>query len=179
MSSVDLPTPGSPPIKTRLPGTMPPPSTRFSSPHSSLVRGAFSAEICVKGTGWAGWSGFGLESRAAFLTWNSWSVFQARQCGHWPAHRRLSPPQSVQTKVMVGFAMGRLCTHDRAFDKGARTLLPVRDVVTGERQDAALTTPGAASLYPPVGGRLHLRRPHPRGGRRHRSRLPPHSPVRV
>jgi len=53
----------------------------------------------------AGSIGLGLESLVALRTWNSWSVFQARQCGHWPAQRRLSPPHSVQTKVMVDFGI--------------------------------------------------------------------------
>src|SRR5436190_15999313 len=51
MRRVDLPTPGSPPTRTRLPGTIPPPSTRFSSPHARRRRGAESAEIWVTGTG--------------------------------------------------------------------------------------------------------------------------------
>jgi hypothetical protein len=53
----------------------------------------------------AGSSGLVFEFLFAFLTWNSWSVFQARQWGHWPAQRTLSPPHSVQTKVMVDFAI--------------------------------------------------------------------------
>src|SRR5919204_6701987 len=111
MRSVDLPTPGSPPIRTRLPETMPPPSTRLSSPHSSLVRGASSAPSSVSAMARARSRGLGLESFVALRTWNSCSVFHARQCGHWPAHRRLSPPHSVQTKVVVDFGM-RIKTVD-------------------------------------------------------------------
>jgi hypothetical protein len=35
-------------------------------------------------------------------------VFQARQCGHWPAHRGDSPPHSRQTNVTLVFGMGYL-----------------------------------------------------------------------
>jgi len=42
-----------------------------------------------------------------------------RQWGHWPAQRRLSPPHSVQTKVMFDLGIARLCTNDRGFDKAA------------------------------------------------------------
>ena len=40
-SNVDLPIPGSPPIKTNEPGTTPPPKTRFSSTNSVFTRGSF------------------------------------------------------------------------------------------------------------------------------------------
>src|SRR6266567_3899989 len=88
-----------------LPGTMPPPRTRFSSPHARRCRGAPSTEIESRGWARAGSSGLGFESFAAFRTWNSSRVFQARQCGHWPAQRRDSPPHSRQTKVMVVLGM--------------------------------------------------------------------------
>src|SRR5690242_3533952 len=122
MRRVDLPTPGSPPIRTRLPATIPPPRTRLSSPHSRRVRGASSGARSVRATALAGCSGRGLASLDAFRTWNSWSVFHAWQWGHWPAHRRLSPPHSVQTKVMVDLGMRRLCTHDRGFTSPAVSL---------------------------------------------------------
>src|SRR5260370_1013438 len=107
MSRVDLPTPGSPPTSTRLPGTIPPPSTRFSSSQASARRGAASLEISTRAIGGAAaLVGLAPDLPAAFLTWNSWSVFQAWQCGHWPAHRRLSPPHSVHTKVIMDLGMG-------------------------------------------------------------------------
>ena len=80
---------------------MPPPSTRLSSPQARRRRGAESAEICVTGTGFADEPpevaprlvrDSDLRRPGSFLTSNSWSVFQAWQCGHWPAQRRLSPP---------------------------------------------------------------------------------------
>src|SRR6267142_2552102 len=117
MSIVDLPTPGSPPIRTRLPGTIPPPSTRLSSAQASGVRAESSVGISLSGTTRAASRALDLDSLEAFRTWNSCKVFQARQCGHWPAQRRLSPPHSVQTKVMVDLGMGRLCTHDRVFSR--------------------------------------------------------------
>src|SRR2546428_3441325 len=126
MRRVDLPTPGSPPIRTRLPGTMPPPSTRLSSPQARRVLGACSASISTSGVARAACSGRAFEAPAAFLIWNYCSVFQARQWGHWPDQRRLSPPHSVQTKVMFDLGIARLCTNDRGFDKAARTLLQPR-----------------------------------------------------
>src|ERR1700704_3469265 len=51
MRSVDLPTPGSPPTRTRLPGTIPPPRTRFSSSHTSGRRGAPSLAISLRAIG--------------------------------------------------------------------------------------------------------------------------------
>src|SRR2546423_5174436 len=126
MSMVDLPTPGSPPIRTTLPGTMPPPSTRLSSAQASGVRAEASVGISLSRTTRAAARGLDFDSLVAFRTWNSCSVFQARQCGHWPAQRRLSPPHSVQTKVMVDLGIGRLCTNDRGFDKAARSLLQAR-----------------------------------------------------
>src|SRR5438270_1513207 len=119
MSMVDLPTPGSPPTRTRLPGTMPPPSTRLSSAQASGVRAASSVGISLSRTTRAASRGLDFDSLVAFRTWNSCSVFQARQCGHWPAQRRLSPPHSVHTKVMVDLRIGRLCTHDRVFTRSA------------------------------------------------------------
>src|SRR5258708_28660640 len=109
MRRVDLPTPGSPPTSTRLPGTIPPPNTRFSSSQASARRGAASLEISTRATGRESpgfRAGAAALPAAAFLTRNSWSVFQAWQCGHWPAHRRLSPPHSVHTKVIMDLGIG-------------------------------------------------------------------------
>src|SRR5438105_315758 len=103
MRRVDLPTPGSPPTSTTLPGTTPPPRTRLSSPQARAVRGASSAGMSVTATGRGrSWG----RAAAAFsdLDWalivNSWSVFQALQWGHWPAQRMLSPPHWEHTKVV-------------------------------------------------------------------------------
>ena len=41
--NVDLPIPGSPPINTSEPGTIPPPRTRLSSPILVWIRSSFSA----------------------------------------------------------------------------------------------------------------------------------------
>src|SRR5438034_3701984 len=148
---VDLPTPGSPPIRTRLPGTTPPPSTRLSSPQASLVRGESSGAISLRGIARAGRSGRDLESLAAFRTWNSWSVFHAPQCGHWPAQRRLSPPHSVQTKVIVDLGMQRLYPG-LPVGEGGRSFLQGAGVGTCERQDAALTYPRGGVAPSPLAG---------------------------
>src|SRR5882672_197542 len=94
MSNVDFPTPGSPPTRTRLPATISPSATGFEA------LAAFGRAAALPA--------------AALRTWNSCNVFQAWQCGHCPAQRRLSPPQSVQTKVIVDLGMGTVYspTHD-------------------------------------------------------------------
>ena len=49
--NVDLPIPGSPPIKTSDPGTIPPPKTRFNSSDLVGIRSSFSAFILSNLTG--------------------------------------------------------------------------------------------------------------------------------
>src|SRR5438552_13169980 len=151
MSMVDLPTPGSPPTRTRLPGTMPPPSTRLSSAQASGVRAASSVGISLSRTTRAASRGLDFDSLVAFRTWNSCSVFQARQCGHWPAQRRLSPPHSVQTKVIVDLGMQRLYPG-LPVGEGGRSFLQGAGVGTCERQDAALTYPRGGVAPSPLAG---------------------------
>src|SRR5207248_9371794 len=91
-------------------------------------------------------NGRGLASVAALRTWTSWSVFHAWQCGHWPAHRRVSPPQSVQTNVVVDLGMERLYPRSAAW-QGRRSLLQGQVVVSSERRDAALTYPRGGVLF--------------------------------
>lgn len=43
--SVDLPMPGSPPMRVREPGTSPPPRTRLSSEEGMVMRG--SSRVCI------------------------------------------------------------------------------------------------------------------------------------
>ena len=50
-SRVLLPIPGSPPIRIRLPGTMPPPSTRENSAIGMGIRSQGSPSICERGRG--------------------------------------------------------------------------------------------------------------------------------
>src|SRR4029077_11020637 len=111
--------------RTRLPGTIPPPSTRLSSPQPRRRRGASSVVISLSGIGRAASCGRAFAESFAFLTWNSWSVFHALQCGHWPDQRRLSPPQSVQTKVMGDLGIGGLGTHDGVFTSAGVSLCAV------------------------------------------------------
>src|ERR1700686_1326978 len=162
MSRVDLPTPGSPPTRTMLPGTTPPPNTRLSSSQARGRRGAASLSISLSAIGFVAAVDLARADAlpvAALRTWNSCSVFQAWQWGHWPAHRRLSPPHSVQTNVIVDLGMGGTTLPPMiGLYKWLRSLLQggafyLMKGKTGPRPSgslnctgAALTTPRAASL---------------------------------
>jgi hypothetical protein len=89
-SSVDLPAPGGPPSSTRLPGTMPPPSSRSNSPMPLGIRATAPLETSPSRTGpsieptgrWAlVCEAFGLAVGA------SANVFQASQAGQRPSQR--------------------------------------------------------------------------------------------
>src|ERR1700753_2425363 len=96
---VDLPMPGSPPIRSAEPGTSPPPVTRSNSPTPVTRRG-----------GGASWD---LRSSRANLrplsrlealvpmgggAPSSVIVFQPLQASHLPAHLEVTAPQDWQTK---------------------------------------------------------------------------------
>ena len=96
---VDFPIPGSPPSSTSDPGTMPPPSTRFTSvlPRSSR-RCSLSR---MSATRWGRLSGSGPPTAAG--TWllpremiSSVKVFHSPQPGHLPSHFGASNPQLRQ-----------------------------------------------------------------------------------
>src|SRR5216117_322789 len=90
-SSVDLPTPGSPPTRTSDAGTSPPPSTRSSSGTPVGMRSASSACTSAKRS-----KGFGGAFAAddAERT-SSTSVPNSPQPGHLPNQRPAEYPQSV------------------------------------------------------------------------------------
>ena len=88
-TSVDLPIPGSPPIRTREPCTSPPPNTRFSSSSCILMRGSSSASISLSASG----LGFcvsmpdtGRRLAGSFRTISSTYVFHSPHDGHLPTH---------------------------------------------------------------------------------------------
>ena len=97
-SSVDLPIPGAPPTKTRLPATAPPPRTRSSSPIPVVNRISQSdrtSRIRCATRLWPTGAGFPLPTGVGRSICSS-NVFQAPQAGHLPCHFGDSFPQSVQ-----------------------------------------------------------------------------------
>ena len=105
-SSVDLPIPGSPPTRTREPGTSPPPRTRSSSAMPVARRGTSDSPMSVSATGVAASVGtWGLRpARGVSRTTVSTRLFHAPQARHWPSQRRKASPQPWQTKRLVGRA---------------------------------------------------------------------------
>ena len=110
--NVLLPIPGSPPNKTMLPGTRPPPNTRFNSPSCMSIRGSSFAETsrslwgllanpdtAPTATPWrkevAAWRAACVPVSAEIRI--SLNVFHCPQLGHLPIHFALSCPQLLQT----------------------------------------------------------------------------------
>src|SRR6218665_163758 len=103
--------PGSPPINTNEPGTMPPPNTRFNSwsrvsirtsfatPTSSNVRGTLRALLCVCHE----------LAETVLLTTSSAKVFHAPHDGHLPTHLADSAPHSLQKKRVLVLAIENTC----------------------------------------------------------------------
>ena len=81
-SSVDLPTPGSPPTSTSEAGTSPPPSTRSSSGTPVGIRSASSLSTCARRS-----SGRAFAAAAAATGTSSVSVPKLPQLGHFPNQR--------------------------------------------------------------------------------------------
>ena len=116
--SVDLPMPGSPPSSTMLPGTSPPPSTRFNSASCMSMRGSscdemsFSrstlpvanAEDCAEVPLFRPFlvSPSLGEELATLISLN---VFHWPQAGHLPIHLADSCPQLSQTYMILSFAI--------------------------------------------------------------------------
>ena len=110
-SSVDLPMPGSPPISTTEPGTMPPPSTRSNSANPVGSRGTVStgtSDSRAIDEVSASMPAAGRRPPASFFgSRNSSSVFQAWQAGHCPSHLAVVLPHSRQTNWVLAVAMFR------------------------------------------------------------------------
>ncbi len=83
---VDLPMPGSPPTSVTDPGTIPPPSTRSSSPIPVGMRAVSSSATSASGVGVTDSSVRMPALRGASSTTSSTSAFQAPQEGQRPAH---------------------------------------------------------------------------------------------
>ena len=98
---MDLPMPGSPPSRMRLPGTMPPPNTRLSSVSPVSMRGSGRVATCRSGLT-VEVSGRLMPAGAALAaeegeTWSCLNEFQAPQEGHFPTHFGESCPHCSQT----------------------------------------------------------------------------------
>src|SRR3954469_22698536 len=91
-SSVDFPTPGSPPSNTSEPGTSPPPSTRSSSGTPDEIRAASATSTSTNRRSGLG----GTWDCATCPATSSTSVPKAEQPGHFPNQRPAVYPHSVQ-----------------------------------------------------------------------------------
>jgi len=107
VAKVDLPMPGGPANRVKLPGTMPPPRTRLTSLISVDMRTIWEALTLS--------AGIGLSDEAVVveLIWVdgiliSLIEFQAWQLGHWPYHLDKVLPQLSQIKVDVDLDMSTL-----------------------------------------------------------------------
>src|SRR5206468_3579745 len=95
-SSVDLPTPGSPPTRTSDAGTSPPPSTRSSSGTPVGIRSAASAATSTsRSRGFAAAAGAPTDVNFASST----SVPNSPHPGHLPNQRPDEYPHSGQEKT--------------------------------------------------------------------------------
>ena len=108
-----MPIPGSPPMSMSDPGTIPPPSTRFSSVSWQSMRMSAVVFTLESRTG-AGRPCAGLAAREAMpravgavsgAIFTSLNVFQAPHEGQRPNHFTLSCPQFSQTYAVFVFAI--------------------------------------------------------------------------
>ena len=102
-SSVDFPTPGSPPIRSSDPGTMPPPRTRSSSARPVRRRSVGPSARCREGNRLGPPARRARAARVAravrwrAVTTVSTRVFHAAHERHWPSQRGKSAPHAWQT----------------------------------------------------------------------------------
>ena len=113
-----LPIPGSPPRRTMLPGTNPPPNTRFSSSSCISTLGSSFADISLSRKTLAAFPPLleivpppkptlPLEGDEGMLI--SLKVFHCPQAGHFPIHFADSCPQFSQTYAILSFAISLNC----------------------------------------------------------------------
>ena len=103
-----LPMPGSPPMSTSEPGTMPPPSTLSSSAMPEDTRSNFSSRTSFKGTGRAESaerSRLGSFLAAGISAISSTKVPNFPHCGHLPSHCGVCAPHSEHTYTDFDFAI--------------------------------------------------------------------------
>ena len=105
---VDLPIPGSPPTKTRLPGTIPPPRVRFNSRSPVAILWISPAAISSSARGklpfLSGFSSFHTSLSSGRSITSSVKVFHSAQLGHLPCHFGDSNPQFLQKNAVFAFA---------------------------------------------------------------------------
>src|SRR5437868_5319899 len=145
MSSVDLPTPGSPAISSTEPRTKPPPVTRSSSAMPDLRRGASCVSPPASGSSAKvrplRGSLPGPAGRAPMPppAPSSTSVFHSPQASHLPCQRLVAAPQFWQTNERLRFdislsrfdelhvaACVELGNGNLAVDRGERPDVPER-----------------------------------------------------
>src|SRR4051812_48802076 len=102
---VDLPMPGSPPIKTAEPLTSPPPKVRSSSPIPVGIRNASLASTSMPTQSIPLPFPVDRPLGVACAPASSTMEFHAPQASHFPAHLGCTDPQDWQIKLEVGFAM--------------------------------------------------------------------------
>src|SRR5687768_15878093 len=107
---VDLPIPGSPPMRIMEPGTMPPPGTRSNSPMPEAMRSASAPSITSYGVGRPPISRAEPGARpfpagGARVCRSSTKLFHSPQSGQRPSHLELSNPQAWQEKTVLTFAL--------------------------------------------------------------------------
>src|SRR3954470_12574059 len=116
-SSVDLPMPGSPPIRTRDPGTTPPPRTRSNSPMPVESRSETTVSMSSYNRGPAVAASEYLDPAAAAaapapatagVARSSTREFQAPQSAQRPSHFDDCAPHSWQQKLVIDL---RLMTY--------------------------------------------------------------------
>ena len=105
--SVDLPMPGSPPIKVTEPGTRPPPSTRSSSPEPVESRGWSRLASSARRVEAAARAGAAVFRRAEpDACTSAVKVFHSPHAGHCPCHFGEEAPQFWQTNTSLRLRHG-------------------------------------------------------------------------
>jgi len=102
---VDLPIPGSPPMRMREPSTIPPPRTRSNSATPVRIRRDSVTSTESIGTGFAAKAGrpFPALPGAATTGFSSTRQSQSPHSGHWPIHLGLCPPQDLHRYNILSF----------------------------------------------------------------------------
>ncbi len=106
-----LPMPGSPPSSVTDPGTMPPPSTRSSSPIPVGCGRPIWVSMSPIWTGVDGANDVSAGVASGGAASSSTSVFHAPHPEHWPAHLGCEVPHSMHAWMTLVFAMPTTMTN--------------------------------------------------------------------